>query len=240
MNGVPRNEGYVSNELTHFVGRKAATDDDRFSLLCKILRSGELRGGGVSSTGQGNIRLDFSHPLASNDLVAPETVCFCDIPLKYLSIHMGKYSRFGLAFTKVFMRTKGCNPVYYISMHSPCTDHRYPDDDARRKVKWGDFFDRAFREWYKDLPRTGDRIDPGKLRRIDNLILWYVLGHVKFFDSVLKKDDEKNYYMEREWRIVGSMCFNLADVARVIVPTDYAARFQAELPDFAEDRIRRV
>ena len=229
-------QGYVSEELTHFVGRTKQTDGDRFDLLCEIIRSGLLRGGGASGTGQGNIRLDFSQALTSNGLVNPETVCFCDIPVKALDLHMDKYSRFGLAFTKVFMRRWGCNPVYYVSKNSACTDHRYPEGDPNRQVKWGDFFQIAFNDWYPTICGT----DPSRLTPMQNLILWYFFGHIKFFDSALPQHDVDNYYMEREWRLIGSMSFAQADVARVILPCSYVSRFESAFPDFPIERIQVI
>lgn len=230
MGKISCNQSYVSNELTHFVGRRKPTDDGRFLLLCEILRVGKL------GKGPGSIGICTNHDLGSNDLLVPEMVCFCDIPLDSVSIHMGKYGRFGLAFTKAFMKTKGCNPVYYVSRESPCTDHRYGQNDPRREVRWGDFFQTAFNGWY---PTIKDR-DPSKLSPIENLLLWYIFGHVKFFDSTLDEDDLKNYYMEREWRIIGRMEFAMDDVARVILPSCYVSRFRARFSDFAEDRIHEV
>ena len=167
-------------------------------------------------------------------------VCFCDIPLDKLSIHMKKYKRFGLAFTKKFMKKKGCSPVYYVSKDSPCTDHRYPVGDPKREVKWGGFFQRALNEWDSTLPRANGHIDTAELSRIQNLTLWYVFGHVKFFDSTLPENDTKNYYMEREWRIIGSMIFKFEDVARVILPDSYVSCFQAKFPDFPKGCIHSV
>ncbi len=233
MSEVPTKQSYVSDKLVHLAGRNKPTDEERFELLCSILDSGLLKGRG---TGQGNIHLDFAQALTSNELLVPEAVCFCDIPLKDLGIHMDKYSHFGVAFTKVFMRSKGCNPVYYVSMHSPCTDHRYPRGDSRREVKWGDFFQEAFDRWYP----TVKGIDPSKLSPVDNLLLWYFLGHLKFFDNTLADDDPRNYYMEREWRRIGEMEFKRTDVATVILPSAFVPRFRAEFSDFNEDRIHGV
>jgi len=228
------NKKYVSEELTHFVGRKELTDDDRFELLCEILGLGKL------GKGQGNIGIHFPHKLTSNELLVPQMVCFCDIPLDSMGIHTDKYSKFGLAFTKVFMRQNGCNPVYYVSMHSPCTDHRYRQGDHRRRTTWGVFFDEAFKDWVQTVPHTDGRIDAAKLSRIQNLTLWYVFGHVKFFDSTLKEDDPKNYYMEREWRLIGLSTFKLDDVAGVILPRGYVERFKAKFSAYPDERIHKV
>ena len=41
-------------------------------------------------------------------------LCFCDIPIAELSIHVKKYSCFGLSFSKQFIIGKGGKPVLYI------------------------------------------------------------------------------------------------------------------------------
>jgi hypothetical protein len=45
-------------------------------------------------------------------------VCFCDIPVADLSLHIGKYSAFGIAFTKRFLVKRGASPVFYIAKDS--------------------------------------------------------------------------------------------------------------------------
>lgn len=51
-----RLQRYVSPELHHFVGRRCSSDDERYDLLLRILRSGELRPGpaaGYAEAGDG-------------------------------------------------------------------------------------------------------------------------------------------------------------------------------------------
>ena len=224
-------QSYVSDELTHFVGSELPTDDKRFELLCEILNTRKL------GLGRGDMKVKWPCNLSNGELVAPETVCFCDIPMQCLGIHMSKYSHFGLSFAKAFMRNNyGCNPVYYVSGDSPCTDHRYVLKDRKRKTTWGAFFQKAFDEWY---PQIQER-DPSELSRIENLLLWYVLGHVKVFDSTMPQNDPKNYYMEREWRLIGSMSFRPQDVARVILPTQYEDTFRKCFSSPLADRIHCV
>ena len=56
-----------------------------------------------------------------------------------------------------------------------------------------------------------------------------VFSFVKFFDAVQSDADPDNFYMEREWRILDGLSFDLTDVHRVILPKAYAARFRGEL-----------
>jgi hypothetical protein len=43
---------------------------------------------------------------------------------------------------------------------------------------------------------------------------------VKFFDPTLPEEHIDNYYMEREWRTVRNIQFQLSDVAGVYVAPD--------------------
>ena len=52
------------------------------------------------------------------------------------------------------------------------------------------------------------------------------------FDSEKDDADEENYYMEREWRVVGPVRFALEDVCRVILPKPLAKRFRADVPGY--------
>lgn len=120
---------YVSSELTHFVGRYLRDEEGtleeiearQFELLVAILKSGRLRnnrprGYGVSfdEASSGNMIIDRSAPIST--MFIPQMVCFCDIPVADFTIHMGKYSRFGLAFPRDFLVQRGAaNPVFYIA-----------------------------------------------------------------------------------------------------------------------------
>jgi hypothetical protein len=64
---------------------------------------------------------------------------------------------------------------------------------------------------------------------IDALLLCFV----KFFESSSADDDPTNFYMEREWRMLGALKFDLADVRRIIIPGTFAVRFREDLPQYA-------
>lgn len=61
----------------------------------------------------------------------------------------------------------------------------------------------------------------------------YLFGLHKRFDSALPQNHPDNYYMEREWRVLGTVTFQLDDVAVVIVPKEFASRVQADFPALA-------
>lgn len=131
-------QNYVSRELTHFVGRSLPDDAARYELLVRILRSGTLLDPQYMNreatpivyfdmaSEDGSVRRlnYYSRPkfqvrphgsVDTNEFVAPEIVCFCDIPLDQLHVHTAKYSPFGLAFEKAFLIARGAKPVWYVA-----------------------------------------------------------------------------------------------------------------------------
>jgi len=61
---------------------------------------------------------------------------------------------------------------------------------------------------------------------------FHVFSYLKFFDHDLLEDHPENYYFEREWRIVGSLRFNIDDIIRVFIPKAYAKQFREGYPDY--------
>ena len=109
---------YISNELTHFIGRQLRDstidyEEKQYEILLGILNSGLLT---HSTTAPMKIGLLVSenNDISRNEMYNPNMVCFCDIPLADLTIHSNKYSRFGLSFSKDFIIDKGGLPMYYI------------------------------------------------------------------------------------------------------------------------------
>jgi hypothetical protein len=120
---------YTSEELTHFVGRSLSTNEERFDLLCQIIRGGVLLDpahvgrrdpiftaglrdketgkivNAVEYSSVPNVRHDPASRLSQNQLVQFENVCFCDIPLADMASHCQKYSFFGLAFSSVTLNS---------------------------------------------------------------------------------------------------------------------------------------
>jgi hypothetical protein len=112
---MPNAQRYVSSELSHFVGRDKS-EEEQYSLLVKILRSGWLtHGPNHDPTVARTAGLDFSKPISTDEAIKYQVVCFCDIPENDLSIHVNKYSRFGLAFKKEFLIDAGACPVFYVA-----------------------------------------------------------------------------------------------------------------------------
>jgi hypothetical protein len=110
---------YVSNELSHFVG-KGKTEEEQYDILVnKILKTGWLTYPPHDIVRPRSLALDMSQPISDDKALKYEVVCFCDIPEADLPIHVSKYSRFGLSFAKSFLIGRGACPVFYVANESP-------------------------------------------------------------------------------------------------------------------------
>ena len=206
---------YVSDELTHFVGR-GLPEERQYALLVDVLRSGLLAPEGQHV--EGHLLVDVARPLSSNESYVPEAVCLCDIPLGDLHLHIAKYSPFGVAFPKTFLAERGASPIYYIA--------------GQRAREW----DRAAKEHHalRDLAdREGGSELAKRVRDYLHFLDFQVYAYTKFFPSPVPDEAAENYYMEREWRLLGSLRFSHEDVRRVILPESYAGRFRKDFPDYA-------
>ena len=226
---------YVSPELTHFVGKRLLSEDQRYSLLVNdILKGGCLMYSPIDdrpcTEGLSGIPLvgGTREPDDDTEAAYSQVVCFCDIPVTDLEIHMKKYSRFGLSFLKPFLVSKGANPVLYVATNSPALSFRLPE--SSRDEPWPRR--RVFKENYEsfeDYRRNMRGTFPLNLEFFLDIL---VFSFIKYFDDSTSDEDEVNVYMEREWRVWGDVNFALADVHRVFMPERYAERFRADLPNY--------
>lgn len=129
---------YVSNELTHFVGRdlvesmpeereREEREEKQYSRLIEILRSCCLRTGGEkkgvnADPAAGKEGLNVQHLVTYTvgarslaTMFKSSVVCFCDIPAGDIAIHVSKYGPFGIAFNRKFLLAHGVNPVLYLA-----------------------------------------------------------------------------------------------------------------------------
>ena len=110
---------YVSNELSHFVGRGKDKEVQYDILVNKILKNGWITYPPHDINRPRSLSLDFSSLISDDKAFKYEVVCFCDIPDSDLAIHVNKYSKFGLAFKKEFLIDNGACPVFYVANESP-------------------------------------------------------------------------------------------------------------------------
>lgn len=243
---------YVSTELAHFAGRGKA-GDEQYQILLTILRSGNLLCDPKRPIGSPGVSWTNSiGVLSERAMYHSPGVCFCDIPMADLPLHIGKYSPFGVAFTKSFLVKKGASPVFYICKESEVdvggnkeAGIRQISDGPYTRANLFDEMSVSFHDSVIRLGRSAQTITEkngeealelakaaNKLVQLSVYINEYVFSYCVPFNSTLEESDEKQFYMEREWRVRGDVDFLLSDLTRVFLTRDYAARFRADLPDY--------
>lgn len=232
-----RVQRYVSDELTHFVGRGLG-ERHQYELLVEVLRTGLLSPEGADV--EGHVVVDRAEPLSRNAAYAPEAVCLCDIPVGDLDLHIVKYSPFGVAFRKSFAVQQGASPLFYIA--ADAVTHEPDGAGASRERTKAERFDAMAREHQRLQDEASAMLASAEgkaadlLRRylaLQHFLDFEVFSHTKFFRYPSADDDPENYYMEREWRMLGALRFDLSDVRRVILPERYARDFRAEFPGYS-------
>ena len=281
---------YVSDELTHFVGR-GKSEAEQYAILIDVLSSGWLthppHERTLDPSVSGRLAVQPREPFSGNEMYRPEVVCFCDIPPEDLHLHMQKFSRFGLSFHKTFLVSAGANPVFYVARDSSVAVFnsdgfgdeagrilaQHADDPVGRDVAYRELlanrrevtdraraFDVAVSRYsdllaesvtamfmlLADVPKPVSSSSASRLEQANTLYQEYVrrlndfrqfldeivFSFVKFFDHSVSDDDPSNFYLEREWRVVGNVKFALGDVQRVILPQGYSRRLRADVPEY--------
>src|SRR5699024_5946499 len=199
---------YVSKELTHFVGRHKP-EHQRFQLLIDIIRSGWILPRDHFYDQTKNVQLHKEENQLEK-IISPQMICFADIPINDLSLHMEKYSNFGIAFKKDYLVKYGANPVLYLTQNGMVNGQKTTREDwFRDHLKKYAFF----RDEIKKLAADEQAKEIKELfAEIDQFLLQDVIAYIKPFDASKNDADEDNYYLEREWRIIGNLPFTLKDI----------------------------
>lgn len=232
---------YVSDELFHFVGRHKPKGKQQFELLKEIFKSGTLISSG-KSVNSGEI--DPRDKIISGELSEIVALCFCDIPKQLLGIHTGKYSKFGLSFSKRFLASKGAKPVIYIPIKSQTNlgkGARGKEVPKRLRRVLGALLELRSLKGLINQKFPSDRKLReafGKATNQTQFLVRELYYYIKMFDEDLPQDHAKNYYMEREWRIIGEhnrtkLSFSLKDVQSVMIPTDFRQQLLKAFPSLS-------
>ena len=238
---------YISNELTHFVGKKDKTPDEQYERLRKILNEGKLVHNltgkivGISASGGPTsgvlMKICPNTKLSNNEMFNPEMVCFCDIPVGDLNLHIQKYSPFGLSFEKNFVVQHGGAPVYYIPKEAAVKIKMLASVGSNK----GKLFDKMLTKldsYFNIDCRTTQSSSNTDFTSIDTKFLLgsflklHILSYIKFFDHSLSDEHQENYYFEREWRIVGNLKFRISVIKRILMPESYARQFRKDFPQY--------
>lgn len=254
--GHMNEQGYISDELSHLTGY-GKSQDAALEILRKIL--GSCRLGKSLSTedsrfaglpeGIVGIHRDWK-PARSHEFFFGDVVCFCDIPRSELGVHSAKYGYHGVAFKKSFLVKLGANPVFYVDQNSIAHFSALPHEfrDAARDGRSFEGLDKWSGRWQgmlEVLPKLkrvfhpilpGAKLEPWAREQFEglNLLLDVVqmnmMVFMKGFDSSLPQDHLENYYMEREWRLIGPISFELSDLAYVYAPAHHVTNLINEFP----------
>lgn len=246
---------YVSSELTHFVG-KGLAEEQQYQLFLKILKEGWITHPPHNPNISGNLSVNTSSQMSSNEMYSPQIVCFCDIPIADLGIHVGKYSPFALSLSKDFIVQQGGCPVFYLPKQasvrvlkelSPEETMRLPQEGGAdalfKSIGKGQYFDRMTKEYSALMQMFRSMImqnsqSPGvpeehrRLMELESFISFHIFSYIKFYDHSCEEDHDDNYYLEREWRVIGNVKFDLNDIKTVFMPKKYSQRFRADCPSY--------
>lgn len=208
------------------VGRSLASEQERFELLCNVLTNGVLSHpphgepsfyGWRKKTQNGQWLGDLATETHTNDKtkIFENIICFADIPFESLGIHVAKYSAFGLGLNKRFLAQCGTRPVMYFP---------YWRHDAFTTVAGCNTLARL-QQVLSPLLAQGSSDDV-----LANTLAMQFLAYLKPFDLDLKSDDRDNYYMEREWRKIGSLRFSDEHIESVVIPRGFGSEFCSRFP----------
>jgi hypothetical protein len=231
------NQNYISNILYHFVGRSLGTKNDQYKLMTGILKDGWLTfSPHKNSHNPKQIEIDSSIGRNINEMFSPKCICFADIPGSELKIHRGKYGQFGIGFSKSFLVKKGANPVFYIEENSSVYKMNSSTNEVELTKKVEYYQENCSKAmWYflmKYLPSCQKSKDESQDTWDIYLFLIDVFSHFKVWNSDLDDEDSKNYYFEREWRVIDNVDFQLSDILKIIIPRCFEKRLRDDFPEY--------
>ena len=234
---------YVSDELFHFVGFSHPSDHEaNYQVLLKILDSKMViyRDFDPGSIGL-RMSVDWNADIVNGQLVVRQVTCYCDIPETALGIHKSKYGLFGVGFPRTYMVGRGTRPVIYVPIQP--NDYRSGWGSIYGVLAiedWKNAWD-AFNEFVVEpnrehvMKRTLN-IRPQNAKEavwaVDDLVTKDFFAFIKAFDCDLSDDEVSNYYMEREWRLIGALRFSESDLSSVFVPKHYEKRLIDDRPSY--------
>ncbi|MCB1863650.1 MAG: hypothetical protein KDI47_18260, partial [Gammaproteobacteria bacterium] len=71
-----------------------------------------------------------------------------------------------------------------------------------------------------------------RLIELESFISSHIFSYIKFYDHSYADDHDDNYYLEREWRVIGNVKFDLSDIETVFMPKSFSKRFRADCPTY--------
>ena len=257
---------YISNLLCHFVGRSKSTDDERFDLLVKIIKEGQLKANLTNpSTPELRTSSQYKGGTIGEIFERCDCVCFCDIPDDMLGIHTSKYSKMGMGFSKAFLSQKGVRPVTYVPSQGHMKEPTQTETPINSPMDYYLYINKlsnsflpmlmllnSFNPFGLQLIEIMKKPIGESIKLFDNDVLAATINgkshqllfslasawatqsaYIKVFDESLPEDHIDNYYMEREWRGINSIEFDLSSIQKIYLPNQsYKERFIAKFPSY--------
>lgn len=133
---------------------------------------------------------------------------------------MNHYGKHGIAFKKDFLVKQGVRPITYIPYEARVQRNQNTALEDKGQFKGCSieeyFLSRSneLRDAPASLGKTG--ANKNQIAKLTNIFNAHILGYMKFFDHTL--EEKHNYYLAREWAVVGNVCFKLEDIDYLIVP----------------------
>jgi hypothetical protein len=198
--------------------------------MIQIVKSGLLRGKIDNGKGSTLVNVDPNLDFSTNDAFNPNIVCFCDIPCSDFEVHMKKYCKFGIGFSKDFLVAQGVRPVFYIPRNAMVTNINIADYFNRNIKNYSQLSVGHSMHFLQEIQK-GNFNNPVPLD-IFHFFDLQVLSFIKFFDHDKTDDDPDNYYLEREWRSLERIEFSIQDIKRIVIPSSYVEKFFKDIPDY--------
>ena len=109
---------------------------------------------------------------------------------------------------------------------------------ADEDISLGEYFERMVRRSRELVHRNlMDAPGPGVDREAMELSRFWdfcIFSNIKFFNHAASDADSENYYMEREWRVLGNVRFAIDDVQTVFLPSEFAADLRNDVPGYVK------
>lgn len=150
--------------------------------------------------------------------------CMCDIPFKDLRIHMSRYGLYGIAFDKQRAIIHGnFNPIMYVHKDA------FLFSRAGKVLEEIDKLIKPHAELSKNL------------REYLNIVGVYIkrsnlTADISISDPIVDKEQNNNFYYEREWRSAYDWKFGCDDIIAVMVPNLHLAETRTLLQEHQLDR----
>lgn len=211
---------YTSNLLCHFVGRSKATDEEKFQLLCLIIRGHQLI---ANLDSPDNPSSTFTSGYQCENVGEVfgkcDCVCFCDIPDDALEIHTSKYSKFGMGFEKNFIASQGAHPVMYVPVNYPIVERSANSNIEKNPNK---YFPQFLTEAANILPLSIMALSMSNLDQVKAVLYSAGGGGAQvLFDSHIRDDFFSRNFNPHIYGILSAIATQLA----------YVKLYDVTLPD---------